>query len=53
MISNSEYIINPLFNNGKLISLRIKSKVHTLEFRDSNSLLSMPLKEFNKELNLG
>jgi hypothetical protein len=45
--------ISPLFNSGRLLSLKITAEKGVIEFRDSNLLLSMPLKSFNKELGLG
>jgi hypothetical protein len=45
--------INPLFNSARLLTLKIKTEKGTIDFRDSNLLLNMPLKSFNKELGLG
>jgi hypothetical protein len=51
-IENYELQISPLFNNGRLLSLKVSSEKNQIEFRDSNLLLNMPLKDFNKELGL-
>jgi hypothetical protein len=45
--------ISPLMNAGRLLTLKVKTEKGTIDFRDSNLLLNMPLKSFNKELGLG
>jgi hypothetical protein len=53
IIQMKDMNISPLFNSGRLLSLKIKTEKHNIELRDSNLLLNMPLKDFNKELGLG
>jgi hypothetical protein len=49
----ADMTLSPLFNSGRLLSLKVKTEKNTLEFRDSALLITMPLKSFNKELGLG
>jgi hypothetical protein len=53
MLKLEDLKLSPLFNAGRLLTLKVTTEKHTFEFRDSNLLLSMPLKDFNKELGLG
>ena len=45
--------IEVIFNCGKLIQLHTKGEVNDIYFKDSNNLLGMPLRDFNKNLSLG
>ena len=45
--------IDVVFNAGKLLLLHTKGEVNEIYFKDSNNLLMMPLKNFNKNLDLG
>jgi len=47
------FTVSPLFNGGKLLSLKVSNSANVIEFKDSCMLLSMPLKKFNKDLDLG
>ena len=45
--------IDVVFNAGKLLQLHTKGEVNEIYFKDSNNLVMMPLKNFNKNLDLG
>ena len=53
MLKMENMNISPLFNSGRLLSLKVNNNSGAIEFRDSNLWLNMALKDFNKELGLG
>jgi hypothetical protein len=53
IVKMTEMKTDPLFNAGRLLTLKVKTEKGVVDFRDSNLLLNMPLKSFNKELGLG